>query len=169
MGNDRRFASAYHENYGRVLRFIVRRIDPEAEAEDLAAEVFRLAWEHARQGHPVEPGWLFGTARNLLSNRYRARGRAEVAHRAVATRMRTDLAAQDATSRVRAVVEDALASLAEPEREVLMARYWDEMSTAEMAHLLGVSASAVWVRLHRARQAFRHSYAKIMGGDRAVD
>ncbi|XVV15397.1 hypothetical protein ACQP2X_13960 [Actinoplanes sp. CA-131856] len=35
--------------------------------------------------------------------------------------------------------------------------------TGEIAALTGLSASAVWVRLHRARQAFKKSYGAEVG------
>ena len=53
------------------------------------------------------------------------------------------------------VVHDALAALRDKERDILQMAYWDELSTAEIAGVLGCSESAAKVRLHRARAAFR--------------
>jgi RNA polymerase sigma-70 factor (ECF subfamily) len=55
----------------------------------------------------------------------------------------------------RAMVRAAIAKLPESYRTVLMLRDIEGMDTAEVAESLGMSANAVKVRLHRARQALR--------------
>jgi RNA polymerase sigma-70 factor (ECF subfamily) len=52
-------------------------------------------------------------------------------------------------------VLDALASLSEAEREVLMLAAWEELSSSEAARVLGCSATAYRIRLHRARRRLR--------------
>jgi RNA polymerase sigma-70 factor (ECF subfamily) len=54
---------------------------------------------------------------------------------------------------VRAMVRASIAQLPETYRQVLMLRDIEERSTEEVAGLLGVTPTAVKVRLHRARQA----------------
>ena len=51
-------------------------------------------------------------------------------------------------------MHDVLDALPEAAREVLMLPYWDGLPAAEAGRVLGCSAAAVWVRLHRARAAF---------------
>lgn len=55
----------------------------------------------------------------------------------------------------RQVVRDAILSLPETYREVLILRDIEEMSTDETARTLGVTSNAVKIRLHRARLALR--------------
>jgi RNA polymerase sigma-70 factor (ECF subfamily) len=55
----------------------------------------------------------------------------------------------------RQVVRDAILSLPETYREVLILRDIEEMSTDETARALGITANAVKIRLHRARLALR--------------
>jgi RNA polymerase sigma-70 factor (ECF subfamily) len=52
-------------------------------------------------------------------------------------------------------VLDALAALPEKEREVLMLTAWEELSGSEAARVLGCSATAYRIRLHRARRRLR--------------
>jgi RNA polymerase sigma-70 factor, ECF subfamily len=70
---------------------------------------------------------------------------------------------------VRATVRECIARLPENYRQVLMLRDIEELSTAEVATLLGVTATAVKVRLHRARQALstllRCEFAVTMPGE----
>jgi RNA polymerase sigma-70 factor, ECF subfamily len=53
------------------------------------------------------------------------------------------------------VVRDAIDRLPETYRVVLMLRDIEEMSTEEAAAALGITANALKIRLHRARQALR--------------
>jgi len=52
-------------------------------------------------------------------------------------------------------VRDALKSLPEKEREVLVLRYLEDLSTADAAAVMGVSESAIKMRLVRALQRLR--------------
>jgi len=56
---------------------------------------------------------------------------------------------------LRAQVRAAIDRLPETHRVVLQLRDIEEMSTEETADILGISANAVKIRLHRARQALR--------------
>jgi len=56
---------------------------------------------------------------------------------------------------LRALVRDSIARLPENYRTVLQLRDIEEMSTEEVAEILGITTNAVKIRLHRARQALR--------------
>lgn len=56
---------------------------------------------------------------------------------------------------LRALVRDAIAQLPDTYRIVLHLRDLEELSTEETAEILGITANAVKIRLHRARQALR--------------
>jgi RNA polymerase sigma-70 factor (ECF subfamily) len=60
-----------------------------------------------------------------------------------------------AREEVRTAVREAIDRLPESYRTVLVLRDIEELDTAEVAELLGISANAVKIRLHRARQALR--------------
>lgn len=160
-----RFTDLYTDTYPRVLRFVRRRAADRAEAEDLTSEVFRIAWSRAIDGVDVTPAWLFVTARNVLANHYRG------AARAVALRQRVALALDAPVGLMGETPGDdgsddvltTLAGLPTQHRDVLVLRYWDECSTPEIAAVLACSPSAVWVRLHRARQAFRAAHTTTGG------
>ncbi|RLP73192.1 sigma-70 family RNA polymerase sigma factor [Mycetocola tolaasinivorans] len=154
------FTRLYEDQYERLFRFVLRRVDNHADAADLTAETFRRAWERGLHERTV-PGsaWLFATARNTIGDLYRSRERSG--------RLATRLAEPgDLTSAVADFdgVYGALDSLAEADRELLRLRYWDDLDAAEIAGILGVSAAALWVRLHRARRRFSESYKSIERG-----
>ncbi|MFC9424854.1 RNA polymerase sigma factor [Streptomyces sp. NPDC056987] len=156
-GSDRdraaRFTALYVRDHPRVSAFVHRRSGDRAAAEELTAEVFRTAWERMTDGQEVSAGWLFVTARNLLNNHYRSMERLTELHRRIGHELdRTPASGPDEA------VLDALDRLPSHHREVLLLSYWDGLSAAEAGVVLGCAAPAVWVRLHRARKAFRDVY-----------
>jgi RNA polymerase sigma-70 factor, ECF subfamily len=58
----------------------------------------------------------------------------------------------------RLAVRAALARLSPEHRAVLVLRLWEELSYGEIAAVLGISLSAVKMRLNRAREQFRRQY-----------
>jgi len=58
-------------------------------------------------------------------------------------------------SETRALVRTAIDRLPATYREILTLRELEELDTSEVAELLGITANAVKIRLHRARQALR--------------
>jgi RNA polymerase sigma-70 factor (ECF subfamily) len=63
-----------------------------------------------------------------------------------------------------ALINRAIDQLPDSYRTVLVMRDLEEMSTAEVAEMLGVSTNVVKVRLHRARQALRTLLEREFGG-----
>lgn len=152
-GRSARFTALYAREYPRVHAFTHRRTGNGGEAEEIAAEVFRIAWEHELGGGEATPGWLFVTARNLLGNHYRTTTRLSELHRRIGEELdRAPASPEDSR------VLDTLDRLRGPHREVLLLSYWDGLTAAEAGAVLGCGVSAVWVRLHRARKAFREHY-----------
>lgn len=145
------FMDLHTQHFGRVYRYIAYRINDLPRAEELAADVFRIAWEK----QPAEPpgiGWLLATARRVLSNEYKGRRRRLELIDRLKDQARTQ--AHGSNEEEKAAVGDVLLRLNERDREVLMLSYWDDLTTAELAQALGCSPSAAAVRLHRARRAF---------------
>jgi RNA polymerase sigma factor (sigma-70 family) len=148
------FIALHKDSYPRVYRFIQRRINDPELAQELAADVFRVAWQKrdGDEGAAVELPWLLTVARNLVGNAYRSRERQQALHDKLRTR---ESATNGDENNENAVVEDAMAALREKDRDILQLAYWDGLSMAEIAGVLQCSESAAKVRLHRARSAFR--------------
>lgn len=64
----------------------------------------------------------------------------------------------------RQIVRDQIAKLPESYRTILLLRDIEELDTESVAQMLDLSASAVKVRLHRARQALRTLLDPLFGG-----
>jgi len=145
-----RFHAIFARHYPAVFGYAVRRVGRD-EAGDAAAEVFTVAWRRIERV-PAEPEtlpWLYGVARRVVANQERAaRRRLRLEARAAAA----PGAAVEAPGATALDVEAALLRLATADREILRLAAWEELHPAEIAAVLGCSANAAAVRLHRARQ-----------------
>jgi len=141
---------AWFRAYGdRVFAYLLHRTDRQT-AEDVLQEVFVTAFRRAREVPEPPIGWLLGTARRLLANAARGDQRRDRLALHVAAQPGQAGAAGD--DEAGDVVTAALAELSARDREVLTLSAWYELSADEAAQVLGCTASAYAVRLHRARQ-----------------
>jgi RNA polymerase sigma-70 factor (ECF subfamily) len=152
----------YNQRLYRVARSIVR---DDAEAEDVMQDTYVRAYQHLDQFSRLAPfsTWLTRIAVNESLARSRRRSRLE----------QLDLQEGDpespanpveyapnpeqstSTAELGHLLEEALLSLPEQFRTVLMFRDVEELSTAETAEALGITEQNVKVRLHRARALVR--------------
>lgn len=101
--------------------------------------------------------WLLATLRNRGLDYLKEKRRGDlsleadgVARRAEMLGAHTD--AHDERHALRTALEGALARLSEPLREAFVLRHIEQLSVEETAAVLGTSASAVKMRVHRARE-----------------
>jgi len=132
-----------------VRRYAWRR-EP-AHADDVVSETFLVAWR--RLDDVPEPAlpWLIGVARRVQLNARRG------ARRRLALVERLGHTSRPATlesPREEELVQAALASLSERDREILLLSVWDDLDRAAIADVLGCSQANVNLRLHRARRRF---------------
>jgi len=146
------FDRCFQAHYADLLRFAARRVRDAAEAEDVLAETFAVAWR--RRDSIPDPAlpWLFGVARRVLANRRRTERRADQLAARLASEPPPAVADPSELVACRAAVLAAFAELSETDREVLRVVAWDGLDPAEAARVLGCSRAALKVRLHRARR-----------------
>ena len=144
------FATVYSEHLPAISRYLARRVERDA-VEDLAADVFALAW---RKRSSVTPGeelpWLYRIAANLVANHRRKQA-------ATASFIASLRPADSAPAADDIVIADeqlaaAWRQLKAKDREVLALSVFEDLPIAAVATVLGVSANAVSIRLHRARK-----------------
>jgi RNA polymerase sigma-70 factor (ECF subfamily) len=147
-----RFAALYREHYGLVLSMMEHRLDDRATAEDLASEVFALAWKRMNEGQDLTIPWVYQAARNLIGNEYQRRARQASFIDKVGTH--TDFVDERMEDLAPAAeVRQRLRKLPEEERELIYMAHWDELTGAEIAEVLGCSTASARKRLERARKA----------------
>ncbi|HEY2079728.1 MAG TPA: RNA polymerase sigma factor [Streptosporangiaceae bacterium] len=152
---EQRFSSLYREHYRSVQAYAVRRVESQADAADVVADVFATTWRRLSEvpDPPADLLWLYGVARRVVAGKRRS-----------AMRMRNLIARLQATAvpastvtgdQVTDRVLDAVATLRPVEREALALVHWEQLSHAEAAQVLGCSENAVAIRVHRARTRLR--------------
>lgn len=151
------FAAFFRENYSLVLGVAERRLSSRHDAEEVATDAFRLAWEHHQAGGELNVPWLYVTVRNLVGNEYRRRDRRE----ALSEKVTDDLRLKPpGHGEFYSDVRDALDRLSPHHREILIMTYWDQLTSREAAGVLGISSVAVRARLMRARHTLRAALAE---------
>ena len=158
-GDRRAFTRLYRELHPLVARFVARRVDSRADAEELVAEVFRRLVEHLGAFDPARGSvraWVLRIARNAVIDHYRTR-KSPVALEVIADGLcelagpLDHLLADERASRVRALVD----ALPLETRRLLALRYGDGLRHAEIAELLGIGETVVRKRISRAVRELR--------------
>lgn len=136
-----RFAELYEQNFHRVYAYIARRIQDRAETQDLTAHVFQQALANIGKfkwrGAPFVT-WLYRIAANAIADHARRKSR-EVAEEELTTAVNPDLEQVDR----RAQLFDAVATLPEDQRRVIVLRFGEEKSIREIASELERSEGAI--------------------------
>jgi RNA polymerase sigma-70 factor (ECF subfamily) len=153
VSDDEHFEALARQLVDPLRRFLARRTDAET-AEDVLADTLLVCWRR-RDDIPDEPlPWAYGVARNCLANALRSGRRQE--------RVAAKVAAVDPPQEVEPAPGDrdddlaeALAALPETDAELLRLWAWEQLTPAEIAEALEITANAASVRLHRAKEKLR--------------
>jgi RNA polymerase sigma-70 factor (ECF subfamily) len=153
-----------------VVNFIHRSLRDEAEAEDLAQNVFLQIWKsRARYKQTAKfSTWLFTIARNLCLNELRRRSRhpaesieeSHAEHEDQPRQQYEDKAHIAAPEKLlhgelAQKIEEALAGLPENQRTAILLCRQDELSYEEIAEILDCSLSATKSLIFRGREALK--------------
>jgi RNA polymerase sigma-70 factor (ECF subfamily) len=158
-GDRRAFTRLYRDLHPLVARFVARRVDSRADAEELVAEVFRRLVEHLGGFDPARGSvraWTLRIARNAIIDHYRTR-KSPVALEAIAdglcelTGPLDHLLADERAARLRSLLE----AFPLETRRLLALRYGDGLRHAEIAELLGLGEAVVRKRISRALRELR--------------
>ncbi len=172
LGRDRKAAAEFVDRFsGPVYAYLSSRFAPRVElAEDAMQEVFMVAWERLGSWSGTVPlqAWLMGIARHKVQDHYRARLREPQCWEDLEEEPRdTGMAGleevldqQRSAARAMALIGE----LPEASRLVLRWRYWDRLSTREIAAQTGRTEKAVERLLARAREQFRSRWLVGDGG-----
>ncbi|MGC4043927.1 MAG: RNA polymerase sigma factor [Armatimonas sp.] len=162
VGGDRdAFAMLFFRHEPRLLAFLTRFMGNSSLAEDAAQEAFADAWRYRAGYDPKRRPfrvWLFAlganAARSELSRRKRRAETAEI----------PEVPTADTTTTVllRSLVRDALASLPEPQRLVLVLTVYEGYSYREAAQVIGGTEIAARVLSHRARQVLKKRLSPLL-------
>ena len=155
------FSKIYDQYVDKIYRFIFLKVNSQEIAQDLTSETFLRTWEKFSQGkgNPIEnpQAFLYQTARNLVIDHYREKGKAQVVSAELTpiidprqsleekTMLRSDLN----------TIRIALAELKEEYQNVIIWHYLDDLPIREVAKMMGRTEEATRVLLHRALNSLR--------------
>jgi RNA polymerase sigma-70 factor (ECF subfamily) len=162
QGDREAFGLLYEQYVGRIYNYIYYRTGNLHEAEDLTARVFiramRRISDYQNRGLPVS-AWLYRIAHNLVANWHRDRGR------------RPEVPLDDTTSVV-AHPEHPEATLVQTEereallriirklpaerQQLLILKFVEHMSNAEIGQIMGRTEGAVKSLYHRTLLSLRN-------------
>ena len=132
-------------------------------AEEHVQEPFLLAWRGVggfRVGLPVKP-WLVRILVNTITSQRR---RGSVPTTALEETTRSEVAGNPADLAERVAnqleVRQAIVSLSEEHKQVVMLRYFTDLSVPQVAQVLGCREGTVKSRLHRALRHLRDEIGK---------
>lgn len=157
MSGDKEVLRELHDLHATaVWRYAVHLTHDSFRADDIVQETLLRAWRTPRilaQDPATARAWLFTVARNLVIDEARsARSRHESAVAEPPER-----AIQDRTDELfdTLLIGEALDSLSEEHRTVIVRAYYGGRNTAELAAELGIAEGTVKSRLHYGLRALR--------------
>jgi RNA polymerase sigma factor (sigma-70 family) len=139
----------------RVYAYVAYRVGDGAHAEDITSEVFERALRYRkrydeRRGSPIS--WLIGIARRVIAD-HAADGAAhggEVPELPVTSTFEDEIAS-------RLELREAVRCLPERDREMIALRFGADLTSKQIARILGLRTNTVEVTLHRALATLRRA------------
>ncbi len=161
QAGDRDAFAALHDRYRQAIyTYIFYRVDDQAAADDLTAEVFVRMVEkiekYRPQGKPFI-AWLYTIARNLLTDYYRRRGRDSETLPLEKLSVASDHNPGEAAEHNLAAecLGRAIRQLTEDQRLVIIGKFIEGRSNAEVARILEKTEGSVKSLQHRALVALK--------------
>ncbi len=161
------FAELYERHVRRIYNYIYYRTGDHHDAEDLTARVFQRALLHVGnfedKGVPFS-AWLYRIAHNLVANWHRDRSRRPE----VPLEDHLHLRAASVHPEVRAIEQEerelllrAVRRLPPERQQLLILKFVDRLSNAEIGEIMGRTEGAVKSLYHRTLIALREEIARL--------
>ncbi len=166
-GDSEAFSFLYNQNVTRIYNYIFYRIGSEDDAEDITSRVFYRAFGHIKtyedKGIPFS-AWLYRIAHNLIANWHRDRQRRkevsledqpEIPHRVdlpetwVEKKQETELLLK------------GIRRLAPDRQQLILLKYLEDLSNAEIALIMGRTEGAIKSLYHRGLLTLKDEMIKI--------
>jgi len=151
-------------DYNRIFRYIMSMVHDAAEAEDLTQDTLLRAYrrQDTLRDEGARTTWLYRIATHVSLDRMRQYARrgpmeaeADLHEMDVAERDTPSLQETFEREEMSACVQDYLNNLSDSYRAVILLHDMHELTSPEIAQLLGETLASVKIRLHRARVKLR--------------
>ncbi len=156
----RKFSKIYDQNVGGIYRFVYFKVSSEDIAQDLTSEAFLKTWQVFREkGEEIKNprAFIYRTARNLVIDYYRKKGRTETVsiENVSLPDTSSDLEKSVLINSDFEQVKGALSKLSDNYQNVIIMHYIEGMSPKEVSKAIHKSEGATRVLLHRALNLLR--------------
>ena len=151
-----RLGALYDAHATPIWRYVVHLTGDHAAADDVVQETLLRAWRtpHILAEDPESTrSWMYTVARHLVVDEARSARR----RREIPVEDPPESAVRDATDAIfdAMLIEEALASLSDAHRDVVVRAYYGGLTVAEIADELTVPEGTVKSRLHYGLRALR--------------
>ncbi len=160
-GSKDAFGELYERYVERIYSYIYYRTGNHHDAEDLTARVFFRAMAHiesyTERGVPFQ-AWLYRIAHNLIANWHRDRGRRKIIalDEFLAASLKSDAPDQQAEeNEEREALLAAIRRLPEERQQLLLLKFVERLSNAEIGQLMNRTEGAIKSLYHRTLIALR--------------
>ena len=160
------FGELYEQYVDRIYSYIFHRVGNVHDSEDLTSRTFFRALSHLQtyqnQGVPFS-AWLYRIAHNLVANWHRDRKRRpvialdEYVARSLVTEHPETVAEFQDDSRL---IGEVIGQLDETRRELLVLKFGEGLSNAEIGGIMGRSEGAIKSLYHRTLLAMRKELSR---------
>jgi len=154
------FLEAYEMYANDIFRFVAFKTSDREVAQDLLQETFTKTWDYCRSGNEVKKWkqFLFRTAYNLVIDTYRKK-RAISLDALMEAGFSPEAGGTDAPNPTEhaeiVLMRNAIDKLDDTYRDIILLRYTENLSPAEIADILNLSENVVSVRIHRGIKKLR--------------
>jgi RNA polymerase sigma-70 factor (ECF subfamily) len=160
--------AVYRSDLPRLYDYFLYKTGDRESAQDLTAESFERAWKlrsKYKSSMASVSTWLFGIARNVLKEHFRAGrvSRLDVEARVEDLHVDGDLEEEIQGQQEREMLRRLLLALGERERELVALKYGGRLTNREIAKLTGFSESNVGSILHRVVAGLRRKWQEYHG------
>jgi len=160
------FGELYERYVDRIYNYIYHRVGNVHDAEDLTSRTFYRALSHLssyeNKGVPFS-AWLYRIAHNLVANWHRDRGRRPVAaldELVLHTRAELHPESLAESNDDARLLAEAIAHLDGTRRELLVLKFAEDLSNAEIGSIMGRSEGAIKSLYHRTLLSLRKELSK---------
>jgi len=172
-GEERAFEELLHKYRNSVYSICYRMVRNQTDAEDLAQDVFIRTFSVLDRYDPAYPfsGWLFRITSNLCIDFLRKAKRGMVSldqpiegsEGSIQRQLPSDAVKPDRemeNKEMMAALEEAISTLPEHYRIIVILRHQEQMSYEEIAGDLGIPLGTVKARIHRARNMIKEYFRR---------
>lgn len=163
QGDKQAYGKLYKKYYARIYRYCRINLYNNAIAQDICQDTFIRAWKalpafSAKNGGTFQ-AYLFRIARNLLIDVSRKKKEVSIEDAQFIATDSDLLEDLDRKSKIESV-RAALAKLKDRDRQIIILRYFEDLSHAEAASIIGIREGALRVRTIRLLQKLKELIKK---------